>query len=46
MQYQNLGSSGLRISKIVLGTMSYGSPTWQDWVRLYNSSQTLLTRAV
>jgi aryl-alcohol dehydrogenase-like predicted oxidoreductase len=27
-----LGNSGLKISKIILGTMSYGSRQWQDWV--------------
>jgi aryl-alcohol dehydrogenase-like predicted oxidoreductase len=46
MQHQNLGSSGLRVSKVILGTMSYGSPTWQDWVRLYNTSRTPVARAV
>ncbi|KAI9838322.1 MAG: hypothetical protein M1819_005590 [Sarea resinae] len=32
MEYTNLGSSGLKISKIILGCMSYGSDTWQKWV--------------
>ena len=27
-----LGNSGLKISKIILGCMSYGTPEWQDWV--------------
>lgn len=27
-----LGNSGLKVSKIILGTMQYGSPEWQDWV--------------
>ena len=27
-----LGKSGLKVSKIILGTMSYGSPEWQKWV--------------
>lgn len=27
-----LGKSGLKISKIVLGTMGFGSKQWQDWV--------------
>jgi len=27
-----LGNSGLKISKIVLGCMSYGSSQWQGWV--------------
>ncbi len=27
-----LGNSGLRVSKIILGCMSYGDPGWQDWL--------------
>jgi aryl-alcohol dehydrogenase-like predicted oxidoreductase len=27
-----LGSSGLKISKVILGAMSYGSKEWQKWV--------------
>ncbi|RXW13141.1 hypothetical protein EST38_g12713 [Candolleomyces aberdarensis] len=32
MEYVRLGNSGLKVSKIILGCMSYGSPEWQDWV--------------
>ncbi|EJF58708.1 Aldo/keto reductase [Dichomitus squalens LYAD-421 SS1] len=32
MSYVRLGNSGLKVSKIILGCMSYGSPEWQDWV--------------
>ncbi|KDQ07839.1 hypothetical protein BOTBODRAFT_592934 [Botryobasidium botryosum FD-172 SS1] len=32
MPYVNLGKSGLKVSKIILGTMQYGSPEWQGWV--------------
>ncbi|KAH8823027.1 Aldo/keto reductase [Flagelloscypha sp. PMI_526] len=32
MQYVRLGNSGLQVSKIILGCMSYGSPEWQPWV--------------
>src|SRR5882762_6285049 len=27
-----LGRSGLKISRIVLGCMSYGSPEWMPWI--------------
>jgi len=30
--YVQLGKSGLKISKVILGTMSYGSSDWQEWV--------------
>ncbi|TFK34408.1 NADP-dependent oxidoreductase domain-containing protein [Crucibulum laeve] len=32
MPYVRLGTSGLKVSKIILGCMSYGTPEWQDWV--------------
>ena len=32
MQYKNLGASGLKVSKVIVGAMSYGSPDWQGWV--------------
>uniref|UniRef100_A0A2D3UP21 Related to aryl-alcohol dehydrogenases n=1 Tax=Ramularia collo-cygni TaxID=112498 RepID=A0A2D3UP21_9PEZI len=31
MVYKNLGSSGLRVSQVIVGAMSYGSPDWQAW---------------
>ncbi|TFK32502.1 NADP-dependent oxidoreductase domain-containing protein, partial [Crucibulum laeve] len=27
-----LSNSGLKVSKIILGCMSYGSPEWQSWI--------------
>ena len=27
-----LGNSGLKVSKIILGTMQYGTSKWQEWV--------------
>ncbi|PSR70429.1 hypothetical protein PHLCEN_2v13680 [Hermanssonia centrifuga] len=27
-----LGNSGLKVSKIILGTMQYGNKSWQDWL--------------
>ncbi|KAI0049042.1 Aldo/keto reductase [Auriscalpium vulgare] len=30
--YVRLGSSGLMVSKIILGCMSYGTPEWMPWV--------------
>ncbi|OGM42688.1 aryl-alcohol dehydrogenase [Aspergillus bombycis] len=32
MEYTRLGTSGLKISKVILGAMSYGTKEWQDWV--------------
>ncbi|EKM50914.1 uncharacterized protein PHACADRAFT_262804 [Phanerochaete carnosa HHB-10118-sp] len=32
MSYVRLGNSGLKVSKIILGCMSYGLKGWADWV--------------
>ena len=32
MEYTNLGNSGLKISKVILGCMSYGDKRWMPWV--------------
>jgi aryl-alcohol dehydrogenase (NADP+) len=32
MQYVNLGRWGVKVSRICLGMMSYGSPGWRRWV--------------
>jgi len=32
MQYTSLGSTGLTVSRICLGCMSYGDPQWRSWV--------------
>jgi aryl-alcohol dehydrogenase-like predicted oxidoreductase len=31
MEYVNLGHSGLKVSRIALGCMSYGDPAWRPW---------------
>ncbi len=46
MQYVNLGRSGLKVSRICLGTMTYGTPTWREWVLDEQASRPLLQRAV
>jgi aryl-alcohol dehydrogenase-like predicted oxidoreductase len=32
MEYVPLGNTGLKVSRICLGCMSYGSTKWRDWV--------------
>jgi aryl-alcohol dehydrogenase-like predicted oxidoreductase len=32
LPYVRLGKSGLKVSRIILGMMSYGDPAWQGWV--------------
>ncbi|KAL8917125.1 MAG: hypothetical protein Q9208_008164 [Pyrenodesmia sp. 3 TL-2023] len=45
MEYTRLGRSGLKISKIILGAMSYGTPDWQGWVLDEETSLPLLEHA-
>ena len=33
MDYVRLGTTGLKVSEICLGMMSYGDPGWRDWVK-------------
>ncbi len=32
MEYVNLGRSGLKVSKLCLGTMNMGTPKWKPWI--------------
>jgi 1-deoxyxylulose-5-phosphate synthase len=32
MEYTRLGKSGLKVSRLCLGMMTYGSPKWHKWV--------------
>ena len=32
MDYARLGRTGLEVSNICLGCMTYGAPSWRDWV--------------
>ncbi len=32
MQYVNLGRTGLKVSRICFGTMTYGAKSWREWV--------------
>jgi aryl-alcohol dehydrogenase-like predicted oxidoreductase len=46
MQYLNLGSSGLKVSRLCLGTMTYGSKQWRDWVLDEAESRPFIRRAI
>ena len=41
----SLGNSGLKVSKIILGAMSYGSSDWQEWVLNESDALPLLKHA-
>ncbi len=46
MQYVRLGQSGLKVSRLCLGTETYGSPTWRPWVLDEERSRPFLARAL
>ncbi|RMF38060.1 MAG: aldo/keto reductase, partial [Chloroflexi bacterium] len=46
MEYVNLGRSGLKVSRICLGTLSYGTPAWRDWVLPEDESRPFIKRAL
>ncbi len=46
MDYVNLGRTGLKVSRICLGCMSYGTPEWRDWVLPEEESRPFIRRAL
>ncbi len=46
MEYTNLGNTGLSVSRICLGCMSYGTPKWRPWVLDEDAAQAHFQRAI
>ena len=46
MDYVNLGSTGLKVSRLCLGMMTYGSKKWRDWVFDYDESLAFVKQAL
>lgn len=46
MEYVNLGATGLKVSRLCLGMMTYGSSKWRDWVLDYEDARPLVARAI
>ena len=46
MIYANLGTTGLKASRICLGTMTYGSSRWREWVLDEEASRPLIRQAL
>ncbi len=46
MQYINLGKTGLKVSRICLGMMTYGSPKWRDYILDEEGGRPFVQRAV
>ena len=45
MEYTRLGATGLQVSRICLGMMSYGSSAWRDWVLDLDDARPLVRSA-
>jgi aryl-alcohol dehydrogenase (NADP+) len=46
MEYVNLGKTGMKVSRLCLGMMSYGSKKWRDWVLEEAEAKPFVKRAL
>jgi aryl-alcohol dehydrogenase (NADP+) len=46
MHYVSLGRTGLKVSRICLGMMTYGSPRWRPWVLDEQAARPFVERAL
>lgn len=46
MEYTRLGRTGLKVSRICLGMMTYGTPRWRPWILDEEASRPVVRHAV
>jgi aryl-alcohol dehydrogenase-like predicted oxidoreductase len=46
MNYRRLGTTGMNVSALCLGTMTYGSPKWREWVLDEQASRPFIKQAL
>jgi aryl-alcohol dehydrogenase (NADP+) len=46
MEYVNLGKTGMKVSRLCLGMMSYGSKQWREWVLEEEEAKPFIKRAL
>src|ERR1051326_2222672 len=46
MDYALLGATGVKVSRICLGTMTYGSKQWREWVLEEEEGRPFIRRAL
>ena len=46
MEYTTLGQTGMEVSRICLGCMSFGAPEWREWVLDEEESHPIIERAI
>ena len=46
MEYTRLGLSGLKVSRLCLGVMTYGDPAWRPWILSEEAGRPFIKRAL
>src|SRR5690348_15980010 len=46
MEYVRLGTSGLKVSRLCLGMMTYGDPQWRPWILSEEQARPFVQRAL
>lgn len=46
MEYTTLGSTGMEVSRLCLGCMSFGDPDWREWVLEEEEGHEIIDRAI
>ena len=46
MEYTRFGGTGMKVSRLCLGCMTYGSPQWRDWVLDEEASRPFIKAAL
>ncbi len=46
MEYARLGSTGLKVSRLCLGAMTYGDPAWRPWILSEEAGRPFIKRAL
>jgi aryl-alcohol dehydrogenase-like predicted oxidoreductase len=46
MQFVNLGSTGVKVSRLCLGCMTYGAKAWREWVLTEEEGRPFIRRAL
>ena len=46
MQYVNLGRSGLKVSRLALGCMTFGDATWAKWALGEAEARAIVNKAL
>ena len=46
MKYTRMGNTGLKVSRLCLGTLTYGDPKWQDWILDEEESRPFFKKAL